>query len=69
MPKVVVTSLGELEFESGRLVKVGGARHNYMGGDKLLQLIQELSKQMDGDQLIRTVAEMAQRVGGYKPRI
>lgn len=64
--KTVSTSLGPLEFESRRLVKIGGARHNYMSGEKLLLLVNELAQQMNGDQLIRTVAEMAERVGGQK---
>lgn len=38
------TSLGELEFQSGQLVKVGGARYNYMDGNKLLTLVGELGR-------------------------
>lgn len=36
-------SYDDLEFEGGRIVKVRGARHNYMDGNELITLVSGLS--------------------------
>lgn len=38
-----ILQLSDLEFQSGRLVKVKGFRHNYMSGDELIKLVQSLA--------------------------
>jgi len=38
----VETGMGMLEFEGGRLVKVGGQRPQYMDGYQLIRLVQDL---------------------------
>ncbi len=40
----VKIKMGELEFQFGSLVKVGGARYNYMNGDKLIRLAREMGE-------------------------
>lgn len=41
--KSITTSLGDLEYEGGHLVKVGGQRPDYMSGDRLIRLVKELA--------------------------
>jgi hypothetical protein len=42
-----VTARGrELQFENGKLVKVDGARHQYMSGWELIKLVQDLAQEV-----------------------
>ena len=39
----------DLEFENGKLVKVNGARHNYMNGDELITLVGILAEMLKAE--------------------
>ena len=46
------TTLGRLEFENGKLVKVGWVRYQYMKGDALIRLIGELGDRLATQNLL-----------------